>query len=138
MSEEDARTFGWIMASLGAIAVGAVVFSAWQVRVIGTLKIVALPPGEAPEEIRRAWIGVEIPLRKHSSSPITMSTVGVVSGKGTETATGYSVGGAEALAALGAYNPEALAWWKNNARHTSQYGYVFLFPTEVCEVNLRA
>jgi len=26
------------------------------------IRIVAVPPGEAPEEVRKAWVGVRIPL----------------------------------------------------------------------------
>ncbi len=105
-------------------------------RRIGVLRIVALPPGEAPEKIRRAWVGVAIPLRRAASQPVTQDSVGVLSKEKMGRMTGYALTGSEAIQALRARSQKAAAWWEDNASHVLAPGYVLLFPTEVCEIDL--
>ena len=112
---------------------GLIGFAARQTRVVGHLRIVATPPGEAPEEIRAAWVGLALPLRKNYSKPVALPTVGVLSQKQTEPAVGYAVLAAEALPLLTRHNPEAAAWWQKSAPHTRAPGYLLIFPIEVCE-----
>ncbi len=47
---------------------------------MASVKIVATPEGEAPKEIRRAWVGVIIPLPQwHPPGPFLAEASGVLS-----------------------------------------------------------
>jgi hypothetical protein len=123
----------------GVVAVVAAIFGlvfavhAWRNQTVAHLRILRLPPGEAPEEIRRAWVGMELPLRRGETEPRTLQSVGVVSQQGPEVTTGYTVDGRRAVAALASQVPEAAAWWRENAPHVVVSGYRLFFPLEVCE-----
>jgi hypothetical protein len=105
-------------------------------RRIGVLRIVAVPPGEAPETIRRAWVCVAIPLRRAASQLVTQDTIGVLSKEKTGRMTGYALTGSEAVEALRVRSQKAAAWWEDNAPHVLAPGYILLFPTKVCEAEL--
>jgi hypothetical protein len=67
------------VAGAGAI-IGLIVFLVVRSnRTVAYVRIVRTPPGEAPEEIRRAWVGVELPLRRHETNPQCHPTEGVLS-----------------------------------------------------------
>jgi hypothetical protein len=102
-------------------------------RTVAHLRIIGTPPGEAPEEIRRAWVGVELPLRRSETVPGTHLTEGVLSRGDLVSAAGYAVDGRAAVKALASHAPEAAAWWRKYAPHVLSRGYRFLFPCEVCE-----
>jgi hypothetical protein len=122
---------------VGAIVVAVVglVFGirAWKNRAVAHLRILRVPPGEAPEEIRRAWVGIELPLRRGETQPNPLWSVGVLSQQGPATLTGYAVEGRAAVAALAREAPEAAWWWRTHAPHVVATGYRLFFPTEVCE-----
>jgi len=109
------------------------------------IRIVATPPGEAPEEIRRAWVGVAIPLPAFHRRAKEWRTAGVLSGPRTllarlsarwsgslERRSGFAVSVLEAIAALEAARPDAAAWWRANAPHLMRPSRAFVFPAEVC------
>ena len=109
------------------------------------IRIIATPPGEAPEEIRRAWVGVRIPLLVFHKKAKDYRSAGVLTGpKGIfaklgaiisgrlERKTGYAVAVVEAIAALEAANPEAAKWWRENAPHVFKSGKAFVFASEAC------
>jgi hypothetical protein len=98
------------------------------------LRIVQTPPGEAPEEIRRAWVGVELPLRRGQTERVDLKSVGVLSQQGFEITTGYAVDGRAAVNALDSQAPHAGAWWREHAPHVVARGYRLMFPSDVCEV----
>ncbi|HVS39553.1 MAG TPA: hypothetical protein VMS17_28610 [Gemmataceae bacterium] len=128
----------WFVILAGVVVVGVVVLiwiavRAAQNRVIGHVRIIQTPPGEAPDDIRRAWVGVELPLRPGEGQPRRMESVGAVSNEGPAVADGYIVDGASAVNALAAQSPEAAAWWRQNAPHVVAPGYRLFFPAEVCE-----
>jgi hypothetical protein len=103
---------------------------------VAHLRIVRTPPGEAPEAIRQAWIGVELPLRSWETKPQNHPTVGVLSVRNSECATayGYSVDGRLALEALAHHSPPAAQWWRKHAPQVLDRGYQLWFPPEVCEL----
>lgn len=111
------------------------------------IRIVAVPPGEAPEEVRRAWVGVRIPLPLFHRRPREWRSAGVLSGPKTlaarlsalwsgrlRRANGYAVSVLEAIAALDATHPEAAKWWREHAPHLVKPGKAFVFSSEVCVV----
>ena len=111
------------------------------------IRIIATPPGEAPEEIRRAWIGVRIPLpllHKHAKD---WRAAGVLTGPKSFLARlsglfsgrfqrhyGYAVSVIEAISALEAANPAAAKWWRENTPEALRPGKAFVFAAEVCVV----
>jgi hypothetical protein len=96
------------------------------------VRIVAPPPGEAPEEIRRAWVGLEFSATasRSGSSPAVW---GVLSNRPAGDCDGFAVEGAEAVRILATRDPDAGAWWHRHAPHVLAAGYQLVFPAEVCE-----
>jgi hypothetical protein len=134
----DSRVTPWVVIGGVVAVVGAAVglvfgVRAWRNRTVAHLRILGTPPGEAPEEIRRAWVGIELPLRHGETEPSRLPTLGVLSEQGPEMTTGYAVDGRAAVAALASRSPEAAAWWRENAPHVVASGYRLFFPPEVCE-----
>jgi hypothetical protein len=103
----------------------------WARRAI--IRITALPPGEAPEAVRRAWVGLELPVIVGQTQAAKGITLGVLSRRSVDAPPGYAVEGRRALAALESASPEAAAWWRENAPDVLAPGYQLIFPAEVCE-----
>jgi hypothetical protein len=132
------RGFDWVIPVLlltGAIIailvmVGrALMASTWA----GFVRIVAVPPGEAPEQVRRAWIGLELPVTRHTPDAGSSRVEGVLSSQAAYCADGYAVYGGEAVRILAIKDPMAAAWWHSNAPHVVRGGYELVFPANVCE-----
>ena len=119
-----------------AALVGVVVFAvrAGRNTTVTGLLIKSTPPGEAPEHIRRAWVGLTLPLARAEMEPGALTTVGVLSNQDPEMTMGYAVDGRKAVRYLASHEPEAAAWWRNNAPHVFAGGYRLFFPREVCVV----
>jgi hypothetical protein len=111
------------------------------------IRIIAVPPGEAPEDVRQAWVGVRIPLPLFHRRPRAWRSAGVLTGPRTllarlsalwsgrlGRANGYAVSVIEAIAALEAAHPEAARWWREHAPHLVRPGKAFVFSAEVCVV----
>jgi hypothetical protein len=92
------------------------------------VRIVAVPPGPAPEEVRRAWVGLVLPLGPAETGPRPIRTTGT-----GEEKVSYVVDAARALQILAAHAPEAALWWKRNAPAYSQPGRALLFSPEACQ-----
>ena len=105
------------------------------------IEIIATPPGEAPEEIRRSWIGVVIPLPRGYQEERATIGYGVLTGprswllallpflhKNKNKWTGYWVRGREAVDALAKKDPAAAQWWKENAPHVMGRLWGLSFP----------
>jgi hypothetical protein len=115
---------------------------------MASIRIIATPPGEAPEEIRRAWIGLVLPLHaRHVGSPRPVHSIGVLTGpRGllgglwavlsgrSKKVQGFAVGARESIELLEGHNPHAAAWWRQHASHLLRSGRALVFPSEVCEV----
>lgn len=96
---------------------------------MASIKIIAVPPGQAPEWVREAWIGLTIPL----SSTITADGLqtGIFRGK-PENVGGYMVSGQAAVDVLKSNNAEAADWWFENAPLALLGSLVF--KKDVCEL----
>ena len=92
------------------------------------IRIIGTPPGEAPEEVRREWVGLELPLAAGETGARVVPSAGVLSGPRSFLAAlgrmlrgrftrrrGYAVEVAAAVAALEHVHPDAAAWWRSNA-----------------------
>jgi len=119
--------------------------AAHKKEVIVFVRIIATPPGEAPEEVRQAWLGLELPLAAGETGPRTLPVGGVLTGSHTflgkllklltgqrRFAHGYVINAPQALVLLAEKAPSAALWWRECAPHCWQPGQVFLFPAEVC------
>jgi hypothetical protein len=96
------------------------------------IKIIAVPAGEAPEEVRRAWVGLEIPLPAGKRGLIVGQSSGTASG--TKSAfRGYSVDTETAVSLLAERAPAAAAWWRQNAARLFQPDRGLGFREEACE-----
>ncbi len=129
---------GWVwavvlLAGLGAVALIAFGQARRKRADGGLIRITAVPPGEAPEAVRRAWVGLELPFVGNRVGPQTQAVVGVVSHRPAGTREGFAVDGARAIALLAARDPQAAAWWRGRAPHVLASGYQFVFPPESCQ-----
>jgi hypothetical protein len=110
------------------------------------IRIKSLPPGEAPEHIRQAWIGLEIPVPPRFTGRRRAFGVGVLSGpKGwlgrlfavwlgrAQREIGYIVEGYVAIDLLAVHSPEAAKWWRQNTPQFTKPGRYFIFAAESCE-----
>jgi hypothetical protein len=61
---QDKLEMGRLLVGVGAIAGLVLGVFAWRNQTIALLRIHRTPPGEAPEEIRCAWMKVILPLRR--------------------------------------------------------------------------
>jgi len=111
------------------------------------IEIIAVPPGEAPEEIRKSWIGVVIPLPPHAQTAAVRTGYGVLTGprswffalfpflhSNKITWKGYRVSGADAVMALAKRDQAAAEWWRKNTPHLLAKRWQLLFPADVCRV----
>ena len=109
------------------------------------IRIISIPPGEAPEEVRTAWVGLVLPVAV--SGVQSVEAAGVLSrpttGLGlffarllrrTKRESVYIVEAHRAVEILSAYSPDAARWWKANAAPSIEAGQFFGFVAEVCEV----
>ncbi len=111
---------------------------------MNAIKIVALPPGEAPQDVREAWVGLVLPL----------ALPGRRRGRGAGVLTGpkslfrwplwylvnrqpvqqcYVVESATAINILAFYNPESARWWQENTPDFLIPGRRFMFAAQVCD-----
>ena len=95
---------------------------------MGTIRIIATPPGQAPEWVRNEWIGVEIPLTEQLSGGLQF---GVLGGQ-AENVNGYQVNGSDAFRALEKKSNAAAMWWLNEAPWALANKLVF--AKDVCVV----
>jgi hypothetical protein len=128
------RRLGWLLPVDGHVR-----------EVVVFIRIIAMPPGEAPEEVRRAWIGLDLPLAAGETGPRVIANQGVLSGARTFLAIlrarlagrtrleyGYVIDGQQALVLLAEKAPWAAQWWRECAPHTWNPGYKFVFSAEIC------
>jgi hypothetical protein len=116
-------------------------------RVSSFIRIVSVPPGEAPLWVREKWVGLELPLPYGDSGGRRAITSGVLSGPRNrlialwwalrgrlERKSGYAVDANEAVRTLEGTAPEAAAWWRQNVPRLQHRKRKFLFAPAVCEV----
>lgn len=96
------------------------------------IRIVAAPSGEAPEWVRKGWIGLVLPLNPLLPSLRADFCIGVVSGK-RATVGGYSVEAVMAVEILEQQSLEAARWWRENTNWI-QPGRHLIFCPQACEL----
>jgi hypothetical protein len=111
------------------------------------IRIISLPSGEAPEEVRCAWVGLVLPLAKGFGGPIPLRIMGgVLTGTRSPWIAQlrswlglyryricYAVPVIEAVEILEKGSPEAAGWWRDNTPHLFKPDQLFAFEAEQCE-----
>ncbi len=94
--------------------------------------IAEAPPGDAPDDIREAWVGLVLPLRGGFKQPHKMRANQIVSGDEIEPQEVFLVEGSEALSILSEENTIAANFYRDSLADVATP--VFTFPVDVCEV----
>jgi hypothetical protein len=76
------------------------------------IKIIAIPPGEAPEWVRREWVDLVLPIAEKIPKIAVLS--GVLGGKIEDFEGGYPVKTETAIQLLSEKNARAAQWWNDN------------------------
>ena len=98
------------------------------------VRIVGVPSGDAPLEIRKQWLGLELPLMPGRSGAYQVAGGGVLSGKRlAEPMIGYLVSAHEAVEILASKAPDAAKWWRTFAPSHIAPGKSLVFDEYVCE-----
>jgi hypothetical protein len=110
------------------------------------IRIVAVPPGEAPLWVREKWVGLCLPVA--DSRGLREAYVsGVLAGPRNrlralswrflgklDRRPGYAVYVRDAVSELEKTAPDAAAWWRQNALRMQAAGRKFLFQAPCCEL----
>ena len=119
----------------------------------GRVRIERTPQGDAPEHVRRAWIGLELPLLDDRDFVVqSVLDDGRVTSRWqafwwrltgrTRRQRGFAVPVLAALQELEQSRPLEASWWGENAAHLCQPGLVFVFDAgcgeRVPEVQVRS
>jgi hypothetical protein len=128
----------WGIGIAGAVAaVALVVFLMYRWRKRSApraqIRIKAVPPGEAPEFVRRAWVGLDLPVIAGQVQPDHGPAFGALSHQRLAMPAGYAVDGPTAIAILQTASPEIAAWWRENVPAAVAPGFQLVFPADVCE-----
>jgi hypothetical protein len=123
------------VAALAGIGGGGYLIHRWRRRSArrAVIRITAPPPGELPEFIRRAWVGLELPLIPGQTRVECLTAQEVLSRHEVDALPGYAVDGRTAVEILASANPEVARWWRENAPDILAPGYQLVFAAEVCE-----
>jgi hypothetical protein len=111
-----------------------------------SVRIIAIPPGEAPIWVREKWVGLELPLLRWPSARRFVG-FGAVSGPRTyltqiwallrgrsQRIYGFAVDASRAVEILSRTSPEAAAWWQENAAEFILPSRGLIFHADVCEI----
>jgi hypothetical protein len=98
------------------------------------VRIIKRPLGEAPEDIRDAWIGLLLPVDPRYPDLITCHVGGVLSNEvDGRSMRGYLVNAIAAINLLEESSPSAAAWWRVNTPFLLQPEQLLHFDEECCE-----
>ena len=98
------------------------------------IRIKDIPPGDAPEVNRKAWVGLVLPVMRFVHDEDHEHVVGIISGKPDyENKQGYMVDGQVAVDALRQKDPEGAKFWEE----LSPFFVTLVFAEAACEVVIR-
>lgn len=90
-----------------------------------------VPPGDPPEDVCAAWVGLTLPVIRYIHEKDQVHVVGVVTNAvDLENSDGYMVDAKVAIALLRMVDRDAAAWWDENVPYLSN----LVFSEKVCEV----
>lgn len=97
----------------------------------GRIRIISIPCGGAPVEIREKWIGVEMECVYYD--PANTTSQNIATGEFQPKHKAYGVLQVQALEALEKVAPEAALWWKKQGYPKHPLAF-FTFRAETVEV----
>ncbi len=110
------------------------------------IRIIAIPPGEAPLWVREKWVGLCLPVADSRGSREAYVS-GVLTGPRNRILafawrflgklskqSGYAVYVRDAVSELEKIAPDAAAWWRENAPRSQALSRKFLFRTPYCKL----
>lgn len=89
------------------------------------IKITSTPPGGAPEEVRKAWVGLTLKVDQRNESQLA----DVLTGRKVNRKGGWAVKWEDAMLVLAVRNIEAAEWWAENVVPMD-----LIFTDDCCEV----
>ena len=109
----------------------------------GCIKIIDTPPGKAPEEIRKKWVGLVLPVAAQEHSQAYMQVLltkpkcylGIFVASRDEdflTNGAFFVSGPEAIGVLSIASGSTAKWWCQNAPYFNKPNSAFLFSAACC------
>jgi len=99
----------------------------------GRIRIIKIPHGEAPDEIRQKWVGCVLPCCPYFGHFGKGRQHGVLTGVASERDWyAFAVPQDQAIAALEQHNPDAATWWK--AHGFPRLGMYFCFDEDEAEI----
>jgi len=111
------------------------------------VRIVRTPPGEAPLDVREAWVGLVLPLWPGEIGSRQFVTQGVLTGPRTfmgylfarlfrrfEKVDGFCVDAAAAIQVLAKHSTRAAEWWQTHFSAGVQPGRALIFHAEACQL----
>ena len=109
------------------------------------IRIIKRPDGEAPEDVRDAWVGLLLPVLPHFSRPLDRRVLGVLSSPrwrfarrlklwfgGGYQRRGYPVDTVAAVEILERVKPSAAAWWRKECPGLFNQGRCLFFSEDCC------
>jgi hypothetical protein len=134
----DSDVLWWVLGIVGgggALALVAFLLYRWRKRSAprAHIRIKAVPPGEAPEFVRRAWVGLDLPVIAGQVQAEMGPAFGALSHQCVIAPPSYAVDGKTAIMILQSATPEIAAWWRENAPAVVRPGFQLIFPADVCE-----
>ncbi len=101
--------------------------------IVPRARIIAIPSGEAPYEVRSMWVGVEFPIIFYGETSVLL---GVLSGEpDQDNIGGFSVSAVDAIALLEVKDEQgrcAAQWWKDHG--FDRRGLDLTFGPQYCQV----
>ncbi len=93
------------------------------------IEIIDIPPGEAPDWVRKEWVGLIMPVAENK--PAKTRSMGVLGGE-VENPGGYPVETNTAIQILEEKSPKAAQWWRDNP-YLSPMSWL-VFKKRVCKL----
>jgi hypothetical protein len=89
------------------------------------IKITSMPPGGAPEKVRKAWVGLTLKVNHRNESRLA----DVLTGQEVDRKGGWAVKWEDAMLVLGGKEAQAAEWWAENIVPID-----LIFTDDCCEV----
>ena|SRR5579862_3402272 len=97
------------------------------------IRIIDVPPGQAPEWVRQQWVGLELPVAEEPRDDQEYTQLGARGGN-PENIGGYRIKADIAFDALRQRSPLAVTWWEAHAPHAFLPSSSLVFRRDVCEI----
>ncbi len=97
------------------------------------IRIIDTPPGQAPEWVRKQWVGLELTVADEPQDDEPRVQYGARGGA-SQNLGGYKIDAEVALGALAEKSLLAARWWEDHAPTAFLPSSMLVFRRDVCEV----